>query len=75
MIIVEIPDVQLYSTETDENFVMDDSVAGVVSQFLASTVVQALRNGVGFSIRKDSLEIKVTTRRSVQTDVTETYVG
>ena len=75
MITIGIPEVQLVNTNNDRSVVMDEGVAGAISQHLANAVVEALKNGAGFSIREDSVEITVTTRRSVETDVAETYVG
>ena len=75
MITIEIPNVQLFNSGTDENIIMDDTVAGVVAQHLANAVVTALKNGAGFSIRETDAEVEITTTRVVENDVTETYVG
>ena len=75
MITVEIPDVQLHNPDSNENIVMNDIVAGVVAQHLANAVIDSLRNGSGFSIRDTNVEVKVTTTRIVENDVTETYIG
>ena len=75
MISIEIPNVQLYNSETDKNLLFDDTVAGAISQHLANAVITALKNGAGFSIREKDVEVEITTRRSVQHEVTETYLG
>ena len=75
MITIEIPEVQLVNSSTDENIAMDGNTAGVVAQHLANAVIAALKNGAGFSIRERSAEVQITTARVVKNDVTETYVG
>ena len=75
MITIEIPEVQLVNSTTDENIEIDSNTAGVIAQHLANAVIAGLKNGPGFTIRERSAEVQITTARVVKNDVTETYVG
>ena len=75
MITIEVPDVTIIDPDTNKAIAVNDSIAGIISQALANGVVQALKEGVGYTIREEDAEINVTMGRVSVTEKTETYIG
>ena len=73
--------------ETDEFEVVDTSngdtlsveeieiAKGGILQAVANSVFSALKNGSGFSIRVDNIEVKFATKKVKVTENSETYIG
>ena len=75
MITIEVPEVTIIDPDTNKAIAVNDSIAGIISQALANGVVQALKEGAGYTIREEDVEINVTMGRVSVTEKTETYIG